>query len=810
MVLMSIYLLWRIIFTLPFGQGVLNIIFGILLIAAETVTVLTTFELFIQKMQVDGKQLECPIIPPEYYPDIDVFISTHNESVDLLYKTVNACTFMDYPDRGKIHIYLCDDGNRPEVANLAEQFGIGYLGLAGNKDAKSGNLNHAMSKTSSPLIATFDADMIPQHTFLMKTVPYFLLQRFIKEKGVWRLRREDELDVGFKIGLVQTPQSFYNPDLFQFNLHAEENIPNEQDFFSREVNILRNASNAVAYTGSNTVILRKAIEDIQGFPVKTLTEDFETSIRLQQAGYITYATQEVQAAGLTTTAFQAMIKQRIRWARGILQSLQNTNAVFSEKLPLSARITYLSSFLYWWSFFNRLVFIMSPILFALFDFQIVNADFWKVLVFWLPSYFCYSISMRYLSSNIRNQRWSQVIDTIFMPYLCLPVLLETLHIHERKFKVTNKSKASGQSWMDSFRYALPHVFLLLLSIVALLRFVNGKYGWAFLHSSIIIFWLTYNMVALCYALFFMLGRRAYRDTERIRAKEPVTVRYKNRSYQAQTIDVSESGIALYMPDPIYLPEQTAIFLTVKTERYEADLQATIVYVRKEGEGWRYSATVRPIHEQDKRQYMQIIYDRRHSLPEQMNLWDTVYDDMLRNVQRRLARPFLDRRKMPRLPLDYPVIFINGAGCTLRSFNYRFFSATGFQNNGAVGKDFIFYTKSNIEIVLGRTGKTTANHEEELLSVENLDELVEQGLVDQLLEDLITVHSGETDGGEIWQAEAAAAREGKSEGRKAKEQKDEGQKDEGQKDEKQKVEEQEAVPAGVARLPELSSKKKRRR
>jgi len=51
MILMSIYLLWRIIFTLPFGQGILNIIFGILLIAAETVTVLTTFELFIQKMQ---------------------------------------------------------------------------------------------------------------------------------------------------------------------------------------------------------------------------------------------------------------------------------------------------------------------------------------------------------------------------------------------------------------------------------------------------------------------------------------------------------------------------------------------------------------------------------------------------------------------------------------------------------------------------------------------------------------------------------------------------------------------------------------
>lgn len=70
-------------------------------------------------------------------------------------------------------------------------------------------------------------------------------------------------DPTFKLGLVQTPQSFYNPDLFQFNLYAEQEIPNEQDFFSREVNILRNASNAIAYTGSNTVISRQGMVDME-------------------------------------------------------------------------------------------------------------------------------------------------------------------------------------------------------------------------------------------------------------------------------------------------------------------------------------------------------------------------------------------------------------------------------------------------------------------------------------------------------------------------------------------------------------------
>lgn len=647
MILMTVYLLWRIVFTLPLDQDILNIIFGILLITAETVTVFTTYELFIQKIKKKSGQLECPVIPPEYYPHVDVFVATHNESADLLYKTVNACTFMNYPDRQRVHIYICDDGNRPEMAELAKHLRVGYLGFANNKHAKSGNLNNALSKTSSPLIATFDADMIPQSTFLMKTVPYFMLSQFKKDGEVWRLRRGDEKDECRKLGLVQTPQSFYNPDLFQFNLFAEGSIPNEQDFFSREINILRNTSNAVAYTGSNTVILRQALEDIGGFPLKTITEDFETSVRMQQAGYITYATDEVQAAGLTTTTVSSMIKQRVRWARGVLQSLQNTRAIFSKKLSVAARITYLNSFLYWWSFFNRLVFILSPILFALFDFQIVNTGFWDIVIFWLPAYFFYSTSMRYLSGNIRTQRWSQVVDTILMPYLIIPVLLETLHIHEKKFKVTNKNKSSSRK--KNIWYALPHIFLMLLSIMAIIRYAYGKYGWALFYSSIIIFWLTYNIVAIFYALFFMLGRRSYRASERIQASERVYVKYKDTEYEAVTVDVSDYGLSFYSSSPMDLTERAYINLIIKTSRYEAKLEGSVVYVRREGEGWRYSAVVKPEDENDKRQYMQIIYDRLHSLPKQIDPWVTAYDDMLRNIERRMRllrhRPSKHTRKV---------------------------------------------------------------------------------------------------------------------------------------------------------------------
>ena len=737
MMLMSIYLIWRTLFSLPFNQGILNMTFAVLLLSSEIITVFTTFELYIQKMRAKNGQLECPIIPPESYPDVDVFIATHNEPVDLLYKTVNACTFVDYPDKKKVHIYICDDGNRLEVAELAKHLGVGYLGLANNKDAKSGNLNHALSKTNSPLIATFDADMIPQHTFLMKTVPYFMLPDFIKDEDVWRLRREDEKDESFKLGLVQTPQSFYNPDLFQFNLYAEQNIPNEQDFFSKEVNILRNTSNAVAYTGSNTVISRKGMEEIGGFPIHTITEDFETSVRLQQAGYITYATDEVQAAGLSTTTISSMVKQRVRWARGIIQSLQNTHAMLSRKLPFATKVTYVSSFLYWWSFFNRLVFIISPILFALFDLQIVDAGFGEILLFWLPSYCFYSLSMRYLSSNIRNQRWSQVVDTIFMPYLIMPVLLETLHIHEKKFKVTNKSKQGSDHKYKELRFAIPHIILLILSIASMIRCIYGKYGWSLVFNSIIVFWLIHNTISICYALFFMLGRPSYRESERISATEQISVQYKNKTYTALTRDVSEHGLSFYISSPIYLPDEKVIQFTIETQRYKAHLQGSIVYVRKEGEGWRYSAKIDPLSENDKRQYMQIIYDRPHSLPKQMDPWVTAYDDIVRNIRKRLVEPFSDKRKLPRITLDYPVTFTNGTSCILRSFNYRYFSASHFKNINLYEDQFVFLTPSGIQLILKRTGIIVSQNKEELLSVENLENLVEYNLIELILEDLMS-------------------------------------------------------------------------
>lgn len=681
-IFMSVYLLWRLIFTLPFGGSWFPLLMGILLLWSEIEAALGTFELFWRRGRVID--VELPVIPADWYPHVDVFIATHNEPVELLYKTVNACTFMEYPDKSKVHIYLCDDGNRSEMADLATELGVTWLGLAENKHAKSGNFNNALNRTRSPLVVTFDSDMIPRRTFLMKSVPYFFLPKVKKdEDGNWIERLPEEIDEDFKIGFIQTPQNFYNPDLFQHNLFSERTIPNEQDFFTKEINVMRNSSNAAAYTGSNTVLARSALVEIGGFPTDTITEDFETGIKIQSLGYTSYATAEVLASGLSPTTVKSMFSQRTRWARGVIQSIKNTRLPFNKGLSIPARISYMVSFSYWWSFARRLVFTMAPILFALFGLQIAVVGFWELLAFWLPSHFFYSIAMRILSSDTRTQRWAQIIDTIMMPYLIIPVLLETIGIKQHKFKVTKKT--SNEKTKDhSFHYAIPHIILLVMSIAGLIKFSSGKYGMALVYSSVIIFWLAYNLINLFYALFFMMGRPIYRKYERFLAEEPLTITYEGQTIETKTTDVSEGGLSFTLNRPDYIPDDIPISFTITTPYYKATMEGYMVYVKESAGLWRYSAKITKISDDDKRMYMQVVYDRLHSLPTKLDTWVTASDDLISNALRRTEKQASDQRALPRIKLN-AAAKLDNRPCTLVDFNYQFALVDGVAVNNELAQ-----------------------------------------------------------------------------------------------------------------------------
>ena len=728
-----IYLVWRAFFTLPLHNGAVSLIFGILLLGSEIAAALGTYELYWRKSHLSKMDLKRPDIPLDWYPDVDVLIATHNESVELLYKTVNAITFLNYPDKRKVHVFISDDGNRPEVAKLAETLKVGYIGLAGNKQAKSGNYNNALKHTSSPLVATFDADMIVRHDFLMETVPYFYLPRVKKmEDGTWALRDESEIDPNYRVGFIQTPQSFYNPDLFQFNLYAEHNIPNEQDFFSREINVMRNSSNAVAYTGSNTVLSRAALEEIGGFPTDTITEDFETGIRIQAKGYTAYSTSEPLASGLAPTSIKSMVTQRVRWARGVIQSIRNTKLLTNKGLPVDARISYMVSYSYWWSFARRLVFTFAPIMFALFNQQVVNTTFWQIMAIWAPSYIFYSLAMRSLSSDTRNQRWNQIIDTILAPFMVIPVFLETIGIKQKKFKVTDKSSSKPQA--SNLVYIIPQLIMLGMSVAGLVRYLSGKYGTALLYSSFIAFWLLYNIINLLYAVYFMMGRKAYRTSERFDAEIPLQLAYDGQVIPAVTSNISEGGFLFSLACPLYLPSDEDLRFTLKSERYRTEVTGRIAYVNNDKDRWLYHVRLTgELAESDKQQYLQLVYDRAPSLPKSMNVWVTAFDDIVNNASARIEKQRAEMRSLPRVELERKADFEEGGSAVLKNFNYKYFLVRDLTANVP---RLTIVPQRGVRIVLEPTDLPVYHAGEKLMRIVNWKELARSKAFQDVLDDWI--------------------------------------------------------------------------
>lgn len=673
---MVIYIGWRFIFTIPEHQiyGWLATICGLLLAVSEAISMLEGTDHFLRLRKKN--EPEMPVVPKEWYPDIDIFIATHNEETELLYKTINGCKYMDYPDKKKVHIYVCDDGNRPEMAALAKQMNVGYLAMEENKEAKAGNLNHALKYTNSPWIVTFDADMIPTHDFLMETVPYIFLPRMKHlEDGSWVERTEEEIDETYKIGFIQTPQSFYNADLFQYNFFSEQRVPNEQDFFFREINVGRNGANAPIYAGSNTLISREALDEVGGIAVGTITEDFETGIRIQSKGYSCYALDKTLAHGLSPTTVDSLIKQRVRWGRGCINSLRRVHIILNPHLKWNTKIGYLTCKLYWWTFFRRLVYILSPIIFVLFGIPVVICNLKELLFIWLPSYVLYNQALKITSGKIRNKRWSNTVDTVIFPYMVIPILLETLFIKQKKFNVTQKTREVEVK--SDLLLAVPHIFLLFGDLAALFVAVmnaltTGSYG-----GIIIIYWLLVNGMHLVMAVFFMLGRKNYRINDRFTIRIPVEVEYQGKKYFGMTSDMSETGLAVEMDNSIYMPHgEDEMTIRLKSGPYACCFPACCVHVRENERKWKYGIEICDIKEEDKANYFQILYDRDHCLAKTMDKSTGIFDDIFLNVQKRAAVGKSSKRELPRVEINRDLQTTTGKTVRVLNCNYEYLLVSG--------------------------------------------------------------------------------------------------------------------------------------
>ena len=623
-----IYLCWRVSCSIPFAYGWIAIIGSCILLVIE---ILGFCESMIHYSgMLKFREHPLPKIADEDYPDVDIFISTYNEPPELLRKTIIGCKYMEYPDKNKVHIYLCDDHRRPEMRKLAEELGVHYFDRPDNEGAKAGNLNKALERTHSPYVVTFDADMIPQRKFLLKTIPYFVDAERINESLPEEKRRP--------LGFIQTPQSFYTPDVFQHNLYAEMKVPNEQDYFYGVIEAAKTSTNSVIYGGSNTIISRKALEAIGGFYTKSITEDFATGMLIESAGFVSLGLSEPLASGLAPSSFKEHIQQRTRWGRGVIATAKQLKFLRNRKLDLSQKLSYLSSVLYWFSPIKNLIYLISPLMFAVFCIPIFKCTLVDLALFWLPMHLLSMVALRITSQGKISSRWSGIYETSVMPFLLIPIIKETLGITLSTFKVTKKEKPNKRQTIDK-RSLVPFVILLALTVAGIIRMSYMLIALKYIGILAVLFWLLRNTYYLIMCIFLGMGRDSDGENVKVRAAEMITIQKEDgRQIDGITTKLLEHGLDIFTDelDSLYLGEP--ISLGISNKHYDLHVKGTVVAIHHSRNSEVPSVYTIEIldFEGQKDEYIQMLYDRKPTLPQKLRLGGGLVDNLWNNIGHRIV------------------------------------------------------------------------------------------------------------------------------------------------------------------------------
>ncbi len=494
--------------------------------------------------------------PPPDGLTVDVFIPTYNEDPLLLRKTVIACMEMNYPNR----TYILDDGDRTEVARMAEELGCGYIARKERVDAKAGNLNHALTCTDGEFIVVFDADFVPEPDFLDKLLGYFLNE---------------------KVAFVQTPHSYYNVDTFQFKLNLKKKKSwNEQDVFYRLIMPGRDYWDSVFFAGTCAVFRRKALEDIGGFATGTITEDLHTTIELYRRGWKGVYHNEILAHGLGAKDIRSYHTQKLRWAEGNVSLIFKDNPLFVKGLSPAQRICFFATIFGWFIGFPKLIyFITPPIMLLTGMYPIVPFDMpfiWRYLLFLTVIILGFKIA----SQGYGRVRYDETYNMMNF-FILMKAVIRNIVRTGSEFVVTSK----GLRRLPGLQDITPQMVVMVLCFSGVWwGLFKLLYGISADIKGIGIagFWALVNGI-LAVAVIKDVTQPHHKRTEfRFIGAVPVgySVREEGTRHEGLGIsrDLNENGVSLITFAPLPLTESLELKLHLGME--SLSLRGTVVYLKE--------------------------------------------------------------------------------------------------------------------------------------------------------------------------------------------------------------------------------------
>ncbi len=593
---------WRISYVIRFflDPGVnwtaLDAFFIWLLVGAETYAFVILFLGYLQTLW-PLRRTPVPLPEdPENWPAVDLLIPTYNEPLSVVKFTALAAMNIDWP-ADKLNVYILDDGKREEFRRFAEDAGIGYMTRDDNKFAKAGNINRALERLDAPFVAIFDSDHVPTRSFLQVTLGWFLRDR--------------------QLGMLQTPHHFYSPDPFERNLDQFRVIPNEGELFYGVVQDGNDFWNATFFCGSCAVLRRSALDEVGGIAVETVTEDAHTSLRMQMKGWNTAYVNIPQAAGLATERLSGHVKQRIRWARGMVQILRTENPLFASGLSAAQRLCYFNAMSHFLYALPRLIFLTAPLIYLIFGKTNVPGYWAAILAYAFPHLVLSSLTNSRIQGQHRHSFWNEIYETVLAPYIFLPTMLALISPKLGSFNVTAKGGVVNRSFFD-VRIAQPFMVLLFMNVVGLVMAIPRylyiplpyiRLLWDGTHPGTIVMnvlWTCFNVTILGVATAVAWESQQRRSTVRVAMSVPSDVILADGTVvQGVTADLSSGGVRVQVDRSFTAMPGDQVRLVFPVLDGDATLPATVI----SADGQSLRAQFDPLNLQEEESLTMVLYSR---------------------------------------------------------------------------------------------------------------------------------------------------------------------------------------------------------
>lgn len=490
MLLAARYMIWRVTETVAPLGWTFDFLASWSLLVFEAAALLGSLSAFVMLSRTRDRSAEASANlswwEPGPPPKVAILIATYNEELEVLERTIVGALALRHPNK---EIFILDDGRRDWLKRYCERMGVRYITRPDNLGAKAGNMNHALQLLdSSPIpppdfVAVLDADFVPHRGFISRTLALF---------------------ADPKVGLVQTPQHFFNSDPIQHNLGLSRSYPDEQRFFFDHMQAARDAWGIAFCCGTSSVARFTALKEIGWFSTDSVTEDFMVTLVLQNAGWDTAYLNEPLTEGLAPEGLKEYVTQRARWCLGMMQIARSEVGPFGANgLRLRDRWSVIDSVLYWTTTFPfRLAALIYPLLYWYASITVVDATVPDVIRFFGTYYVWVLFALNFVTLGVVMPVLTDVSQMLGAIPISRAAFVGLMRPKGHPFKVT--AKGGDRSGITvQWRLLAPFAVILGLTLVGLVLGIASD-SFAFYDAgdgkAIVLFWTLYNVVVLSFTI----------------------------------------------------------------------------------------------------------------------------------------------------------------------------------------------------------------------------------------------------------------------------------------------------------------------